>query len=144
MSELRRIYGDLVGFKTELWDAVQERLLSEFGLPLPYFEAMAAIDRLEACGVRDVAAELEISGGTAAELVHRIEAEGYCRQGRSCDPAVPVVELTSSGRRLVTEAGAAFDDELEHRFAAAVPVRMLDHLAAALKRLRRADVTVSS
>jgi DNA-binding MarR family transcriptional regulator len=143
MSELKRIYRDLVAFKAELRSAVEERLRSEFGLPLSHFEMMAAMDRLAACQVDDIAAELEISSRTATELADRIQAEGYCRLGQACDGGVAVLELTSRGRSLVSQAGAALDEELEHRFAAAVPREVLDQFAAALHRLRRSRLTSS-
>jgi DNA-binding MarR family transcriptional regulator len=141
MSELRRIYRDLVAFKAELWSAVEERLRSEFGLPVSHFEMLAAMDRLDACKVDDIAAELEISSRTATELADRMQAEGYCRLGGARDGGVAVLELTSRGRSVVSQAGAALDDELERRFAATAPGDVLDQFAAALHRLRRSRLT---
>jgi DNA-binding MarR family transcriptional regulator len=141
MSELRRIYTNLVGLKIELWNAVEERLRADFGLSLRYFLAMSVIDRLGPCRVGDVAAELAISREAAGQLVGRIESDGYCRRQRRSGRAPESLELTPPGRALVTEAGHAFDVELERRFSAAVPAATLDQFAAALRRLRRPGIT---
>lgn len=144
MSELRQIYEDLVSLKTELWNAAEERLRAEFDLPVRYFQAMSAMDRLGPCRIEDVAAELAIGGGAAAQVVGRIESDGYCRRRGGCGRATGLLELTPRGRTLCTEAGLAFDDELERRFGAAVPAPAFDQFVAALRRLRRPGITCVS
>jgi MarR family transcriptional regulator, organic hydroperoxide resistance regulator len=39
MSDLRGLFNDIIRFEIELWNAVDARLKSEFGLPLTHFEA---------------------------------------------------------------------------------------------------------
>ena len=139
MSDLRRLFNDIIRFEIELWNAVDARLKSEFDLPLTHFEPMSVIDRLPRCRVYDIATELGITTGGTSKLVDRIEASGYCRRlPNPADRRSSLLELTPEGRRLLAEAGAAFDDELERRLGAAVPERTLRQFGATLTRLRAA------
>jgi MarR family transcriptional regulator, organic hydroperoxide resistance regulator len=139
MSDLRQLFSDIIRFEIELWNAVDDRLKSEFDLPLTHFEPMSVMDRLPGCRVFDIAAELGITTGGTSKLVDRIEASGYCRRlPNPADRRSSLLELTPEGRRLFAEAGAAFDDELERRLGTAVPERTLRQFAATLTRLRAA------
>jgi MarR family transcriptional regulator, organic hydroperoxide resistance regulator len=140
MSDLRRLFSDIIRFEIELWNAVDARLKSEFDLPLTHFEPMSVMDRLPGCRVYDIASELGITTGGTSKLVDRIEAHGYCRRlPNPADRRSSLVELTAAGRRLFAEAGVAFDDELERRLGAAVPERTLRQFGATLSRLRAAS-----
>jgi len=139
MSDLRRLFNDIIRFEIELWNAVDARLKSEFDLPLTHFEPMSVIDSLPGCRVYDIATELGITTGGTSKLVDRIEANGYCRRlPNPADRRSSLLELTPEGRRLFAEAGVAFDDELERRLGAAVPERTLRQFGATLTRLRAA------
>jgi len=139
VSELRRLFNDLVRFEIELWNAVDARLKSEFDLPLTHFEPMSVMSRLPDCRVYDIATELGITTGGTSKLVDRIEAGGYCRRlPNPADRRSSLVELTPEGERLYAEAGAAFDDELRRFFGSAVPERTLRQFGATLTRLRAA------
>ena len=144
MSDLRRLFNDIIRFEIELWNAVDARLKSEFDLPLTHFEPMSVMDRLPGCRVYDIATELGITTGGTSKLVDRIEASGYCRRlPNPADRRSSLLELTPAGRRMFAEAGAAFDDELERRLGAAVPERTLRQFAATLTRLRAAGRRVT-
>jgi MarR family transcriptional regulator, organic hydroperoxide resistance regulator len=139
VSDLRRLFNDIIRFEIELWNAVDARLKSEFDLPLTHFEPMAVMDRLPGCRVYDIARELGITTGGTSKLVDRIEANGYCRRlPNPADRRSSLLELTPEGKRLFTEAGVAFDEELQARLGAAVPERTLRQFAATLTRLRAA------
>jgi MarR family transcriptional regulator, organic hydroperoxide resistance regulator len=139
MSDLRKVFNDLIRFELELWNAVDTRLKSEFGLPLTHFEPMSVMDRLPTCRVYDIASELGITTGGTSKLIDRIEAAGYCRRlPNPQDRRSSLLELTAEGQRLFAEAGKAFDDELQHRLGTAVPERTLRQFAATLARLRAA------
>jgi MarR family transcriptional regulator, organic hydroperoxide resistance regulator len=139
MSDLRRVFNDLIRFEIELWNAIDDRLKSEFGLPLTHFEPMSVMDRLPRCRVYDIADELGITTGGTSKLVDRIEASGYCRRlPNPDDRRSSLLELTPEGRRLFAQAGKAFDDELQRRLGAAVPERTLRQFASTLSRLRAA------
>ena len=113
MPDLRQLFNDIIRFEIELWNAVDARLKSEFDLPLTHFEPMSVIGRLPGCRVYDIAAELGITPGGTSKLIDRIEANGYCRRlPNPADRRSSLLELTPEGRRVLDEAGVAFDDEL--------------------------------
>jgi MarR family transcriptional regulator, organic hydroperoxide resistance regulator len=140
LSDLRGLFNDLIRFEIELWNAVDARLKSEFGLPLTHFEPMSVIDRIPGCRVYDIASELGITTGGTSKLVDRIEASGYCRRlPNPDDRRSSLLELTEEGQRMFVRAGTAFDDELQHRFGAVLPERTLRQFASTLTRLRAAS-----
>ncbi|HUD40082.1 MAG TPA: MarR family winged helix-turn-helix transcriptional regulator [Streptosporangiaceae bacterium] len=140
MTDLRRLFDDIVRFESELWNAIDARLKSEFDLPLTHFEPMSVIDRLPGCRVYDIATELGITTGGTSKLVDRIEASGHCRRlPNPADRRSSLLELTPEGRRLLGEAGVALDEELRRSLGDAVPERTLRQFAATLTRLRAAN-----
>jgi len=144
MYGLRGLFSDLVRLEIELWNAVDARLKSEFGLPLTHFEPMSVIDTIPGCRVYDIATELGITTGGTSKLVDRIEASGYCRRlPNPDDRRSSLLELTEEGRRLLAKAGAAFDDELQRRLGSALPERTLRQFASTLTRLRAASQRLS-
>jgi DNA-binding MarR family transcriptional regulator len=139
VPELRGLFNDIIRFEIELWNAIDDRLKTEFALPLTHFEPMAVIDRIPGCRVYDIATELGITTGGTSKLVDRIEASGYCRRlPNPADRRSSLLELTAEGKRIFAEAGVAFDDELERLLGAAVPERTLRQFGATLSRLRAA------
>jgi MarR family transcriptional regulator, organic hydroperoxide resistance regulator len=137
VTDLRRLFNDIVRFEIELWNSVDARLKREFGLPLTHFEPMSVIDRVPDCRVYDIATELGITTGGTSKLVDRIEASGYCRRlPNPADRRSSVLELTVKGRRVLEQAGVAFDDELRRLLGSEVPERTLRQFAATLARLR--------
>ena len=139
MSDLRRLFNDIVRFEIELWNAVDAGLKREFGLPLTHFEPMSVIDRVPGCRVYDIAQELGITTGGTSKLVDRIEASGHCRRlPNPADRRSSLLELTPEGQRMLAEAAVAFDDELQRWLGSAVPERTLRQFAATLTRLRAA------
>jgi DNA-binding MarR family transcriptional regulator len=139
VSDLRGLFNDLIRFEIELWNAIDARLKNEFDLPLTHFEPMSVIDRLPGCRVYDIARELRITTGGTSKLVDRIEASGYCRRlPNPDDRRSSLLKLTPEGKRLLAEAGAAFDKELQLWLGAAVRERTLRQFAGTLSRLRAA------
>jgi len=97
------------------------------------------MERIPGCRVYDIANELGITTGGTSKLVDRIEASGYCRRlPNPDDRRSSLLELTEEGRRMLAEAGTAFDDELRRRLGAALPERALRQFASTLIRLRSA------
>jgi len=139
VQDLRQLFNAIIRFEIELWNAVEARLSTEFGLPLTHFEPMSVMDRLGPCRVYDIASELRITTGGASKLVDRIEANGHCRRRPNpADRRSSLLELTPAGRELFAAAGTAFDDELERRLGAPLPERTMRQFAATLGRLRAA------
>src|SRR6516165_10084105 len=80
MTDLKKLFSELIRFETELWNAIDARLRAEFDLPLSRFEPMQIIGRRGACRVNDIAEELVITVGGTSKLVDRIQAAGHCRR----------------------------------------------------------------
>ncbi len=140
VPDLRLLFNDIVRFEIELWNAVDSRLKSEAGLPLTHFEPMSVIDRRPGCRVYDIASELHITTGGTSKLIDRIEASGYCRRlPNPADRRSSLLELTPTGRRILAQARAALDDELQRWLGGTVPERTLRQFAATLTRLRAAS-----
>jgi DNA-binding MarR family transcriptional regulator len=146
MTDLKRLFSDLIRFETELWNAVDARLRTDFDLPMSRFEPMQVIDRTESCRVHDIARELSITVGGTSKLVDRIEACGYCvRRANPDDRRSSIIALTQAGRHVLTEATVAFEEELEIRLGQAPSPRALEQLSTTIAALRsagaRADTT---
>jgi DNA-binding MarR family transcriptional regulator len=143
MTDLLDLFHQLVRFETELWNAVDARLRADFDLPLSRLEPMQVIARHPSCRVNDIAEELSITIGGTSKLVDRIEAAGYCvRRANPDDGRSSVIELTALGRRVLTNAAKAFEDELEIRIGSAVSARSLRQLYSTIVKLRAANARV--
>ncbi len=135
MGEARELFHDLIRFETELWSAIDERLLAEVGLPLSWFEPMTVIDENASCRVNDIADALSITVGGTSKLVDRLERAGLCvRRANPDDRRSSLISLTPAGERRLAEAAVVFDDELARWFA--LPDSTLDRFHAVLRRLR--------
>jgi DNA-binding MarR family transcriptional regulator len=131
----RQLFHDLVRLETELWDAVDERLCTDVGLPLSWVEPMTIIDRMGTCRVNDIADALSITVGGTSKLVDRIEAQGLCtRRPNPDDRRSSLISLTPEGHQRLSLAVVALDDELARWFD--LPDSTLDRLHGALLRLR--------
>jgi DNA-binding MarR family transcriptional regulator len=138
VSDLRQLFDNLIRFEIEMWNAIDARLKKDFSLPLVQLEPMLVIDRRPGCRVYDIASDLKITSGGTSKLVDRLEASGYCRRlPNPADRRSSVLELTDAGRRLLAEAGEAFDEELQRWLGSAVPERTLRQFATTLARLRQ-------
>jgi MarR family transcriptional regulator, organic hydroperoxide resistance regulator len=143
MTDLLDLFHQLVRFETELWNAVDARLRSEFNLPLSRLEPMQVIARRPSCRVNDIAEELSITIGGTSKLVDRIEAAGYCvRRANPDDRRSSFIELTTAGRRVLTNAVEAFEDELETRIRSVVSARSLQQWYSTVIKLRAANASV--
>jgi DNA-binding MarR family transcriptional regulator len=145
VMNVRQLFIDLVRLETELWDAVDQRLRTEFDLPLGKFDVMQAIARIESCRVYDIARELSITVGAASKGVDRVEATGHCvRRPNPDDRRSSIVELTPVGESLLAEATVVVDAELDIRLGAALPRQELERLGATIAALRTAGARVDA
>lgn len=137
MTDLQRLFDDLIRWETELWNNLDGQLRNELDLPLSRFEPMQVIDRLGSCRVHDIARELSITVGGVSKLVDRIEAAELCqRRADPNDRRSSIITLTARGRSLLTAATAVFQRALELQVGAALPEGELAQFAGALARLR--------
>jgi DNA-binding MarR family transcriptional regulator len=139
MADLATLFDDLVRFQIELWNAIDARLRADCELSLGRFLPMRVIAQTASCRVYDIADELAITIGGASKVVDRIETAGLCRRrAHPDDRRSSILELTPSGRRLLTSATAAFNHELSRRLGSAVSDRSLQQLGSTLAKLRSA------
>jgi DNA-binding MarR family transcriptional regulator len=139
MSDLQRLFSELIRFETELWNAVDARLRAEYDLPLSRFEPMQVIARRGACRVNDIARDLVITVGGTSKLIDRIEASGYCcRRPDPDDRRSSIIELTPEGSHLLTKATVAFEEELQSRLGRVLSGSSLQQFAETLSQLRSA------
>ena len=137
MTELRRIYSDLIRLETELWDAVDRRLRKECGLSMGGFDVMQIVARTPGCRVYDIARELSITVGGTSKAVDRIEAAGHlARNANPGDRRSSIIELTAAGAGLLAKAGEVVDDELTQRLGSELTPAELDQLSALIARIR--------
>jgi MarR family transcriptional regulator, organic hydroperoxide resistance regulator len=135
-AELRVLFSELVRLETELWDAVEDRLRSDHGITLPFFEFMQVISCRPECRVQDIAEELSITVGGTSKIIDRIEAAGYCaRRANPRDRRSSIITLTPAGERLLPTIAATVDDELRARLGT-FSDRSLAQLTRTLTRLR--------
>ena len=140
MTDLRRLFSELIRFEIELWNAIDARLRFEHDLPLTWFEPMQVIAHRESCRVNDIAVELVITIGGASKLVDRIEASGLCRRrANPADGRSSIIELTTQGRDLLADATETLDDELADRLGSAVSAQSLRRFSETLGTLRIAN-----
>src|SRR5690348_5672913 len=85
MTDLSKVYDDLVRFETQLWNAVDARLRKDAGITLGTYEVLVAIDARSDCRVNDIAAALVVTVGGISKLVDRVEAAGLCRRRANPD-----------------------------------------------------------
>lgn len=139
MTDLARVFDDLVRFETELWNALDRRMRGEFGIAMGNFDVMRTIARVPSCRVHDIARELAITVGASSKAVDRVQALGHCdRRVHPGDRRSSIIELTPAGRSLLADATEVFDAELRDRIASPLGPPALAQLGSALARLRSA------
>jgi DNA-binding MarR family transcriptional regulator len=139
MVDLKLLFRDLIGFETELWNAVDSSLRAKHDLPLTWFDVLHLLVQRGGCRVQDMADEFAITVGGASKVVDRIEAAGYCqRRANPGDRRSSLVEPTPAGRQVLEQAMKLFEDELQLRIGSVMPEPELEEFAATLARLRTA------
>jgi DNA-binding MarR family transcriptional regulator len=141
--DLKQLFGDLIRFETELWNAVDARLRVEHDLPLHKFEPMQIVSSTPNCRVYDVAGALSLTTGGVSKLVDAIEASGHCRRRPNPqDRRSSIIELTPAGKTALARATKTFEAELELRLGSALPDRTLVQFSSSLNALRAASAVV--
>ena len=139
MTDLARVFSDLVRFETRLYNTLNDRLRDEHGITTGQFEFLGLIARLDGCRVQDLAAELAITTGAVSKGVDRLEAVGRVRRvPHPANRRSSVLTLTDAGRALLDAATPTVDAVLRARLAAPLTTPVLDTLGPALAQLRGA------
>jgi MarR family multiple antibiotic resistance transcriptional regulator len=139
VTDLARVFSDLVRFETRLYNALNDRLRAEHGLTAGQFEFLQLIGARDGCRVHDLAAELAITTGAVSKGVDRLETVGWVRRvPHPTNRRSSVLTLTDAGRALLDAAIPTFEAVLAARLAAPLPTRSMETLGPALQRLRGA------
>ena len=142
MSDLKKLFNELVRFEVETWNAIDARLRAEHGLPLSRFEPMRVMASTKNCRVYDIVGALSLTTGGASKLVDTIEAAGHCqRRPNPDDRRSSIIELTPVGKRLLTKATKTLEDELERRIGSVLGDRSRAQLTTTLVKLREGEQT---
>jgi MarR family transcriptional regulator, multiple antibiotic resistance protein MarR len=142
VTDLARVFADLVRYETRLYNALNDRLRAQHGLTAGQFEFLRAIGDDDGCRVGDLAAGFAITTGAASKNVDRLEAAGWIRRApHPSNRRSSVLVLTDAGRAVLDAAGPTFDEVLTTWLAAPLGDRALAPLGAALAALREAIET---
>lgn len=139
MTDLRRLFDDLVGLEIAVWDAVDARLGTECGLPLGQFMPMRVMAGTPGCRVLDVSVQLQITVGAASKVVDRVEAAGHCvRRPNPQDRRSSLIALTPSGAAALAAADVVFERALRELLGSVLSPTALARFAGTLGRVRAA------
>lgn len=139
MTDLRRLFDDLVGLEIAVWDAVDARLSRECALPLGQFMPMRVMAATPGCRVLDVSVQLQITVGAASKVVDRVEAAGHCeRRPNPQDRRSSLIALTPSGAAALAAADVVFEQVLAELLGAVLSPTALARFAVTLGRVRAA------
>jgi MarR family multiple antibiotic resistance transcriptional regulator len=135
-------FDQLVRFETELWNAVERRLIGSGHVGLATLQALRVVDRHgDSARVHELSHELSITMGAASKLVDRLERGGMAvRRPHPDDRRSSLISLTPAGR-----SARRSGEQTAHRFIAQI-IDDRDEardLAAALSRLQTRITRVS-
>jgi DNA-binding MarR family transcriptional regulator len=104
-----RLWLRLLASTTVMEKAVRRRLRGEFGVSLPRFDVMAALERApDGLAMGALSRRLMVSNGNATVLVSGLEGEGMVRRTVSSEDRRSVtVALTDQGRAAFAAMAAA-------------------------------------
>ena len=147
MTDLRRVFDDLIRFETMLWNEVDARLLRDAHASLGNVNLLLVIEATPTCRVQDIAKALAITVGGTSQAVDRLEKAGWCaRVPHPSDRRSSIVELTDAGVAVLRQAAPVFDDALERLLGDPLARPALAEFADSLVTLRSnaADVIENS
>ncbi len=135
--------------QTELWaslmrgqallaGAVSDRLEAEAGIPLAWYEVLAALaDAPEgALRMQDLGQSMSLSKSGLTRLCDRLDEAGYVsRQGCPTDRRGTFAVITDAGRAKVRDAGPVFARASEDLFLQHLSARERDALRSAMTKI---------
>lgn len=143
MTDLRRLFSDVVRWETEVWDAVDRRLRVQCGIPMSNFDVMQVIAQTPSCRVYDISHRLSLTVGGTSKAVDRIEALGHlARRSNPGDKRSSIIELTSAGEDLFAKACVVVEEELDKRIGSELPAESLARLSSLITELRAAGARI--
>lgn len=108
-----RLWLRLLTCTTTIETEIRRRLRREFGVTLPRFDVMAALDRApDGLTLSEISKRMMVSNGNLTGLVERLVASGHVDRRRSrTDRRAHVISLTEAGRtafRVMAQAHAGW------------------------------------
>jgi DNA-binding MarR family transcriptional regulator len=139
MTDVRKVFDDLVRFETIIWGRIDTTLQAECDVTLSHLNLMLVIDATPNCRVLDIVDALAITVGGASQAVDRLEKAGRCvRRSHPTDRRSSIVELTKEGTAALAAAAPVFDEQLHRLLAGPLTASKLDDFARTMELLRRA------
>ena len=138
--DFRRAFDDLVRFETELWNALNARLVDECDISLGAFNVLLIVSDTPRCRVQDLAAALAITVGGVSQAVDRVEARGLLvRTPNPSNRRSSHLSVTDYGHAVLDLASGVFDDELSTWFTAPAEKYSFSEFARDIAALRAAN-----
>jgi len=108
------LFTELVRVEIELWNDLDTHLVTEVGISLPQFQALAAI---RATGgparVQDISEEMSITVGATSKVIDRLERDGLAiRSANPHDRRSSIVSLSDRGVNALVAANGAAETHL--------------------------------
>lgn len=98
-------FARLVRVQTRLWNEVDARLRTEYGVPLADLTPLELVSTIPGCRVQDIVDALHITVGGASKVVDRLVAGGYvARAVNPVDRRSSLLTLSPAGRELLEQA----------------------------------------
>jgi len=108
------LFTELVRAEIELWNSLDQVLLTSAGITLPTFQALSAVSAIAgAVRVQDISERMSITVGATSKLVDRLERDGRVRrESNPDDRRSSLIVLTQSGARSLAAAQRAAEEHL--------------------------------
>ena len=111
-------FARLVRVQTKLWNDVDARLRTQYGVPLADLTTLEVVSDTPGCRVQDLVETLHITVGGASKVVDRLVAAGHVvRSANPDDRRSSVLSVTAPGMQLLDEARPDIDEILEMRLS---------------------------
>jgi DNA-binding MarR family transcriptional regulator len=132
------LWASLMRGQALLADAVSDRLEAEAGIPLAWYEVLAALaDAPEgALRMQDLGQSMSLSKSGLTRLCDRLDEAGYLsRQGCPTDRRGTFAVITDAGRAKVSDARPVFARASEDLFLQHLSTRERDALRSAMNKI---------
>jgi DNA-binding MarR family transcriptional regulator len=140
-------WATLVHTHATVVEAVEERLMAEADLPLPWHEVLVRVSRAgeELMRMQELARSVLLSKSGLTRLADRMEQAGLI-QRRACpsDRRGVFIGITDRGREALDRAGPVFLAAVREHLTDRLSPEELDNLVALLERVRGADPVETS
>jgi DNA-binding MarR family transcriptional regulator len=140
-------WATLVHTHASVVEAVEERLMAEADLPLPWHEVLVRVSRAgeELMRMQELARSVLLSKSGLTRLADRMEQAGLI-QRRACpsDRRGVFIGITDRGREALDRAGPVFLAAVREHLTDRLSPEELDNLVALLERVRGADPVETS